>query len=121
MLKASTQIISRFIRDKVWAIFCEGVNLTNMIYDHFIINHAVPSQKLGDSSVQIYRELLTKCCDSNERVQEKAEDTLEAMIINEKIRNAGSMHEALLQPLQVILILLEIISVVRFVYNVVMA
>ena len=72
-----------------------------MIYDHLIINHAVPREKLGESSLQIYQELLARCCDSNERVQEKAEDTLEAMITNEKIRNAGNMHEALLQPFQV--------------------
>ena len=72
-----------------------------MIYDHLIINHAVPREKLGESSLQIYQELLARCCDSNERVQEKAEDTLEAMITNEKIRNAGDMHEALLQPFQV--------------------
>ena len=72
-----------------------------MIYDHLIINHAVPREKLGESSLQIYQELLARCCDSNERVQEKAEDALEAMITNEKIRNAGNMHEALLQPFQV--------------------
>ena len=72
-----------------------------MIYEHLIINHAVPREKLGESSLQIYQELLARCCDSNERVQEKAEDALEAMITNEKIRNAGNMHEALLQPFQV--------------------
>ena len=63
----------------------------------------------------LLKELLTRCCDANERVQEKAEDTLEAMIINEKISGAGDMHEALLRPLQVYIIglLLLTLSIAR--------
>lgn len=101
MLKATTQITARLIKDKVWVVFSEGVTLTNTMYNNFIFSHPVSKKELGDSSVKIYRELLARSCDANERVQNKAEDTLEAMVINEKIRNAGSLHEELLQPLTV--------------------
>ena len=90
-----------FSRDKVWAIFQEGTSLATMVFENLIIKYPVPKEKLGASSVQIFKELLARCTDSNKRVQEKAEDTLEAMITNEKIRNAGSMHEELLKPLKV--------------------
>lgn len=102
VLKASSQVAVRLIRDKMWAIFSHGVSLTNTLYSHFVFSHPVAKKEVGNSSLAIYKELLTRCCDANERVQEKAEDTLESMIINEKIRNAGDLHEALLQPLQVI-------------------
>ena len=42
-----------------------------------------------------------RCCDANERVHEKAEDTLEAMVVNEKVQNAGELFELFLQPLLV--------------------
>ena len=101
MLKASTQIGVRLIRDKMWAIFTQGISLTNSLFNHFIFSFPVPKQLLGDCSVKFYKELLTRCADANERVQEKAEDTLEAMILNEKIINAETLHETLLKPLQV--------------------
>ena len=101
MLKATTQITVRLIRDKMWAIFNHGITLTNSLFNHFIFSHTVPKKELGESSLKLYKELLSRCADANERVQDKAEDTLEAMVINEKIRNAELLHEALLKPLQV--------------------
>ena len=101
MLKASTQVCLRMIKDKMWAIFTQGVTLSNTLFNHFIFSHPVPKKDLADSALKVYKELLTRCCDANERVQEKAEDTLEAMVINEKIQNAEVLHDALLQPLQV--------------------
>lgn len=101
MLKATTQITARLIKDKVWAVFGEGVALTNTMYTNYIFSHPVSKKELGDSSLKIYRELLARSCEANERVQNMAEDTMEAMVINEKIRNAGSLHEELLQPLTV--------------------
>ncbi len=50
--------------------------------------------------MQVYKEFLSRCTDTNERVQEKAEDVLEAMVTNEKIRGVGVLHEELLKPLQ---------------------
>lgn len=97
----SVKFFSNCFRDKVWAIFQEGTGLATMVFENLIIKYPVPKEKLGASSVQIFKELLARCTDSNKRVQEKAEDTLEAMITNEKIRNAGSMHEELLKPLKV--------------------
>ena len=37
MLRGTTQIIVRLIRDKVWAIFGHGVALTTSIYENFIV------------------------------------------------------------------------------------
>jgi hypothetical protein len=101
MLKGTSQIATRLIRDKMWAIFLQGITVSNMMYTHFIFTHSASKKELGDSSLKIYKELLTRSCDANERVQDKAEDALESMVINEKIRNVGTLHEALLQPLQV--------------------
>ena len=101
MLRATTQITVRLIRDKMWAIFNHGITLTNSLFNHFVFSHTVPKKELGESSLKLYKELLTRCCDANERVQDKAEDTLEAMVINEKIRNSELLHEALMKPLQV--------------------
>ena len=49
----------------------------------------------------LQKELITRCCDANERVQEKAEDTLEAMVVNEKIVNSEVLFEELFKPFQV--------------------
>jgi len=100
MLKASTQAASRLLRDKMWAIFSQGIALTSSLYDHFIFSQPVPKKETGDSALKLYKELIIRCCDTNERVQEKAEDTLEAMVVNEKIVNAETLHEELLKPLQ---------------------
>lgn len=101
MFKASVQVAIRLIRDKMWAVFTQGISMANSLFNHFIFNHPVPKQIYGEGSIKVYKELLTRCCDANERVQEKAEDTLEAMILNEKITNAEVLHETLLKPLQV--------------------
>ena len=107
MLKGTTQIVTRLIRDKMWAIFNHGITITNTLYNHFIFSHTVPKKELGESCLKLYKELLTRCCDANERVQDKAEDTLESMVINEKIRNTEVLHETLLKPLQVNFVLTE--------------
>ena len=101
MLKATTQVAGRLLRDKMWSIFNHGIAITNTLYNHFIFSHPVPKRETGDSALKLYKELITRCCDANERVQDKAEDTLEAMVTNEKIVNAELLHEDFLKPLQV--------------------
>ena len=55
MLKASTQVASRLLRDKMWAIFSQGIALTNTLYDHFIFSQPVPKKETGDSALKLYK------------------------------------------------------------------
>ena len=55
MLKASTQAASRLLRDKMWAIFSQGIALTNTLYDHFIFSQPVPKKETGDSALKLYK------------------------------------------------------------------
>ena len=60
MLRATTLIAVRMIRDKMWAIFTQGVSLVNTLFDHFLFSHPVPRKEVADSSVKFYNELLTR-------------------------------------------------------------
>ena len=99
VLKGTTQIIARLIRDKVWAIFGHGVALTNSIYEHFIFAHPLPQKELASSVEKLQKELLARGCDTTERVMDKAEATLEMMLQNKKISSLGIMQNTLSEPL----------------------
>ena len=60
MLRGSTQIITRLIRDKVLSIFGHGVELTNRLYETFIFKHPVPNKELVISVEKILKELFQK-------------------------------------------------------------
>ena len=49
--------------------------------------------------VKIFNELLKRTTDTNERVQEKAEDSLQKMVSNPKLLAQGRLQEALIVPL----------------------
>ena len=85
MLRGTTQIITRLIRDKVWAIFGHGVALTTSIYENFIFAYPLPRKELAISVEKIQKELLARGCDTTERVMDKAEATLEMMLQNKKV------------------------------------
>jgi len=55
MLKACTQVASRLLRDKMWAIFTQGIALTSTLYSHFIFSHPVPKKETGDSALKLYK------------------------------------------------------------------
>ena len=85
MLRGTTQIIVRLIRDNVWAIFGHGVALTTSIYENFIFAYPLPRKELAISVEKIQKELLGRGCDTTERVMDKAEATLEMMLQNKKV------------------------------------
>ena len=99
MLRGTTQIITRLIRDKVWSIFGHGVELTNRLYETFIFKHPVPNKELVISVEKILKELLARGCDTTERVMDKAEATIETMLQNKKLSGLGIMQELLSEPL----------------------
>ena len=99
MLRGTTQIIARLIRDNVWAVFSHGIAMTNTIYENFIFSHPLPRKELAGSVQKLQKELLTRGCDTNERVQDKAEVTLQKMLENKKISSLGIMQETISEPL----------------------
>ena len=99
MLKGTTQITARLIRDKVWAVFGHGVALTNTLYGNFIFAHPLPRKELAISVEKLQKELLARGCDTTERVMDKAEATLEMMLQNKKISSLGILQETLSEPL----------------------
>ena len=51
VVRGTTQILIRLIRDKVWAIFCQGVSITNILYGHFVYANPVAKKELSDSGI----------------------------------------------------------------------
>ena len=99
MLRGTTQIAARLIRDKIWAVFGHGITITNTLYGNFIFAHPLPRKELANSVEKLQKELFARGCDTNERVQDKAEATLQTMLQTKKISSLGIMQEALVEPL----------------------
>ena len=49
VVRGTTQILIRLIRDKVWSIFCQAVSITNTLYGHFVFVNPVAKKELSDS------------------------------------------------------------------------
>ena len=100
MLRGTSEIAARLIRDKMWPIFNQGVNIALKLYDHFVYAHPVPKKELASSVQATQKELFARGCDTNPRVQDKAELTLQKMISNKKIfSNTDVLQTELVAPL----------------------
>ncbi len=53
MVRGITQVITRLARDKMWAIFLQAFNMTNMLYTNFIFKYPAPSKEVGSSSQKV--------------------------------------------------------------------
>jgi len=51
VVRGTTQILIRLIRDKVWAVFCQGISITNILYGHFVYANPVAKKELSDSGI----------------------------------------------------------------------
>ena len=49
VVRGTTQILVRLIRDKVWSILVQAVSLTNVLFDHFIFVNTVAKKEIKDS------------------------------------------------------------------------
>ena len=49
VVRGTTQILIRLIKDKVWSIFCQAVSITNTLYGHFVFVNPVAKKELSDS------------------------------------------------------------------------
>ena len=85
MVLGVTQVVVRLLRDKIWSVFNHGVALVNAVYGSFVYKYPVSKKELTSSLKEVHKELLHRGADTNERVQDKAEDTLLALLQNEKV------------------------------------
>ena len=99
MLRGCTQIIMKLVKSKIWAVYCHGIQLINSVFNNFIYKYPVSKKELTVSVREIHSELLHRGCDTNERVQDKAEATLHSMLENEKVLNTGVLQNTLIEPL----------------------
>ena len=85
MVLGVTQVVVRLLRDKIWSVFNHGVALVNAVYGSFVYKYPISKKELTSSLKEVHKELLHRGADTNERVQDKAEDTLLALLQNEKV------------------------------------
>lgn len=99
MLRGSSQIAARLIRDKVWTVFSHGIAITNTLLGHFVFAHPSPKKELSAAVMRIQKELTQRGNDNNERVLDKAEAAFFAMLENDKISSIEAFQEEILKPL----------------------
>jgi hypothetical protein len=56
VVRGTTQILVRLIKDKVWSIFCAAVSIANVLYGHFVFVNPVAKKELSESG-----EFLSVC------------------------------------------------------------
>jgi hypothetical protein len=49
VVRGTTQILVRLIKDKVWSIFCAAVSIVNVLYGHFVFVNPVAKKELSES------------------------------------------------------------------------
>jgi hypothetical protein len=49
VVRGTTQILVRLIKDKVWSIFCAAVSIANVLYGHFVFVNPVAKKELSES------------------------------------------------------------------------
>jgi len=82
VLRGATEILIRLIKDKVWAVYCQGISICNLLFGQFINSNSVGKKEVNESATKVFKELLARTTDTNERVQVQFE-TLNVIIFGD--------------------------------------
>ncbi|XP_059087366.1 centrosomal protein of 104 kDa-like [Tigriopus californicus] len=99
MMRGTTQIVVRMIKDKVWAIFTVGCNITEILFGSFLVEYKLSKKEIEASTSKVYKELIQRGCDTSDRVSDKAEATIQRMLQAPDVQETGVIQQQLLQPL----------------------
>ena len=99
-LKAVTILLVRLLREKLWSIFTRGVDIHHHIFTELIDKYKPPEGEVKKTSNKCYNELLIRAGDPIERIGDKAEDAIKAMLKNEVVRRTENLQYKLTEPLK---------------------
>ena len=99
-LKATTILLVRLLREKLWSIFTRGIDIHNHIFTEFIDKYKPPEGEVKKTSNKCYNELLIRAGDPIERIGDKAEDAIKVMLKNDVVRRTDNLQYKLTEPLK---------------------
>ena len=103
-LKATTILLVRLLREKLWSIFTRSLDIHTHIFTEFTDKHKPPESELKRASNKCYSELLIRAGDPSERIGDKAEDAIKTMLKNDIVRRMENLQYKLTEPLKYVFI-----------------
>ena len=103
-LKATTILLVRLLREKLWSIFTRSLDIHTHIFTEFTDKYKPPESELKKASNKCYSELLIRAGDPSERIGDKAEDAIKTMLKNDILRRMENLQHKLTEPLKYVFI-----------------